>query len=90
LGEAGVEELLATTIAAAVLMKAVTPVKFEQHCATAGIPPEIRVSFHFHLRLALPFNFLHSVVLLIPSALQTTSRSPLQEANAARISSASM
>jgi Transposase domain (DUF772) len=30
LGEAGVEELLATTIAAAVRMKAVTPVEFER------------------------------------------------------------
>src|SRR5471030_3183080 len=46
--------------------------------------------FLLYLRLVTPFNFLHRVVLLIPSALQTTSRSPLQEASAARISSASM
>src|SRR5471030_1403705 len=46
--------------------------------------------FLLYLRLVTPFNFLHSVVLLIPSALQTASRSPLQEASAARISSPSM
>ncbi|MFK4448270.1 hypothetical protein ABH944_008328 [Caballeronia udeis] len=48
------------------------------------------MDLHFYLRLAVPFYFLHNVVLLIPNTLQTASRSPLQEASATRIPSTSM